>query len=296
MNVDQQIQGAATRLSNLLKRNNSDPVAVESILTQIRNAVLPQPTLAESTAHQRVNDALAAQRAVALLRTEAQLHKHAEDRCYAIMQRLQDTEQRVSVAAAEQQQQQQQPPDGIDIESATKQFHTSVIQPVEIEAKKKSILSQHASDAATQKELEFVSLRTKATSSVAKMMKSTEVVFNKKYQIALSHGGMKGADLVYEICCGIEKGKTIRQHVSEGYDRCSPDYLQLLREEARMLLGGGIDGSATSEFKDLVLHIAQEYNGVAVLAPIKGYKRTVEKVQEKYNGDYSRILDLARGM
>ena len=71
----------------------------------------------------------------------------------------------------------------------------------------------------------------------------------------------------------------------------------LLREEAKILPAGGIDDGAHSEFKDLILSIANEYSGKAVLAPLKGYKRTVEKVQEKYKGDFSHdVLDLGRGM
>jgi len=108
--------------------------------------------------------------------------------------------------------------------------------------------------------------------------------------------GVQSANGVYKICSDIDqyhkekKTNNYRQPVPEEFDPCSPEYLQWLREEASMLLDD------KSEFKDLVNYIAREYNGEAVLAPIKGYKRTVEKVQEKYSGDSSRILDLARGM
>jgi len=144
-----------------------------------------------------------------------------------------------------------------------------------------------------------VALRRKATASVAMIMKDTEVAFNKQFLLVLEiENGLESADLVYKVCNDIENNNHSKplQPVPKEYDRCSPEYLEWLREEARKMLAGGIDDGAYSEFKDLILTIAKKYNGEAALAPLKGYKRTVEKVQEKYNGDFSHILDLGRGM
>ena len=83
--IEHEIQTTALLLSSLLQQTNANPVYVEQILSQIRTPALPQPMPDESLARQRVEDALAAQRAVALLRTEARLHKNVASRCDAIM-------------------------------------------------------------------------------------------------------------------------------------------------------------------------------------------------------------------
>ncbi|KAL7529855.1 hypothetical protein ACHAWF_003134 [Thalassiosira exigua] len=287
MTRDVDIQEAASHLADLLRTNDSDPVEVEQILSRIRSAVLPSPTAEESLANQRVEDALAAQRAVALLRTEARLHKNAAERCEAVVRRLRDAKRRIAERDGE-------------TGAAAEAFGTAVIRPVESESEQKSKLAQEVADAADQKELEFVFLRRKANSTVARILKDTECAFNKVFLVALqSKNGVEGANAVHEICSDIKKG--IKNHrqlqpVPVEFESRSPEYLKWLRKEANILLGGGGGSGAASEFRDLVNHIASEYNGEAVLAPVKGYKRTVEKVQEKYGGDYSRILDLARGM
>ena len=332
--IKDQIQKAATQLSTLLQQTNADPVYVEQILSQIRSSSLPKPTPDESLAHQRVEDALAAQRTVALLRTEARLHENAASRCHTIMRRLQSAERRIMMMSSENigEGQEVEEDDLIDDptnfnapfvrtynncnvivsdnESPKNRFRRSVIQPVESESTKKSKLAKQAADAAIQKELEFVALRRKANSTVSKIMKDTEIAFNKAFAEALqTRNGVECSNVVYQICRDIKAQDQQRQPVPNEFKNHQPEYLKWLREQASVLLGHGSANNdhihsnhtttttlSSSEFKDLVHHIAKEYNGTAVLAPVKGYKRTVEKVQEKYGGDYSRILDLARGM
>lgn len=282
---------------------------------------------------------------MALLRTEARLHENAAARCDAIMRRLQDTERRIK----ERQQEEKRKDDNSNREDDdftgnnlnmiieddndpadfnapltrgftgstfaggsnfnAVAFRRSVIGPVETESQKRSKLAKKAANAAIQKELEFVALRRKANSTVSKIMKDTEIAFNKAFQHALqSKNGVECADVVYKICRDIgkyheERGTNAKggqnQMVPSEFRNNQPEYLQWLRHQASLLLDDKNDGgnnTNSSEFKDLANHLAKEYNGEAVFAPVKGYKRTVEKVQEKYGGDYSRITDLARGM
>ena len=214
------IQEATSRLIDLLRNNNSDPVEVGQILSQVREGVLPSPTDEESLgelkvvidkiatvifvhllttlassnflfwyiANQRVEDALAAQRAVALLRTEARLHMNAAERCEAVIKRLLDTQGRIAMQEEEETEEEDEGGTAAATTTTTAEaFRSSVIRPIELEHGHSSNLATQVANAANEK-MVFVSLRRKATATVAKIMKDTERAFNMEFQRALAVG------------------------------------------------------------------------------------------------------------
>ena len=154
-------------------------------------------------------------------------------------------------------------------------------------------LAEESADAAVQREKDFVDLRRKACESVAKLCQKSELSFNRLFVEALQFtNGVQGAMNVYKICTEIsEQQHPGRQSIPDGLCKTSSEYLTWLRGEANNILSG-----ETSQFKSLLDYIANECGGCATLAPIKGYKRTLQKVQDKYTGDFSKVLDVSRGI
>ena len=278
-----EIEEAATRLANLLREANADGVLVHTTLSKISSAVIPRLTDEEQIAEQRVEEALAAQRAVALLRTEARLHSMAAERCSRVVTRLEHMKSYDSVEDNE----------GVEITDESERFKRSVILPESTETMQRYKLAEESADAAVQREKDFVDLRRKACESVAKLCQKSELSFNRLFVEALQFtNGVQGAMNVYKICTEIsEQQHPGRQSIPDGLCKTSSEYLTWLRGEANNILSG-----ETSQFKSLLDYIANECGGCATLAPIKGYKRTLQKVQDKYTGDFSKVLDVSRGI
>lgn len=279
MQNNKAIDEAVERLAALLRNAKADTTAVSAVNDRLRSLVLPARSEREVEAHNRVQDTLASQRAVALLRTEARLHQMSADRGMSVVRRLQ--------AAAL---------------AGNDRFRRSVLEPAAAETARMDELAQRAAEKAVEKEEEFVKLRREANCAVSILLAETERKFDGLFQKALSFvspTGVKGADacdIVYGVCHSLSLNDNakglITQPQIDSIDPTSSEYLVLLRNGAQ----GCLSKDPPSDFRCLADHLAKAFNGTSSIAPIKGYERTVTKAQEKYGGDYSRLLDLARGM
>jgi len=278
----QEIDEAVEHLASLLRSADADVTTVMSITSRIENLALPPRSIDETTAHNRVQDTLAAQRAVALLRTEARLHSLSAERGSSVVNRLQKAQL-----------------------ANNDRFRRSVIEPEVAEVAKHQELARIAAEKAVKKEAEFVVLRREANCAVSLLLARTEREFDVEFQRALSFGsgeGTEAAGNVHAICRDIEREQKLCstatdsgrscciQPVPDGFDPTSSEYLAWLRNQANYTLLPG------SEFRNLLSDLANLFGGTPSIAPIKGYERTVQKTQEKYGGNHSRLLDLARGM
>lgn len=270
-----EIDEAATRLAEALK--GSDYTTVEQVLSRVRAMAYPAPTEEEEFAKSRVLDARAAQRAVALFRTEARLYSDEASRTERVLQKLQ-----CSAMWLENQD-----------------FVHSVIEPVKREHEEQLRLANNARETAIQKEEEFVKLRREAHAAVASLMVREERQYRHEFQKALSFtGGAEAAERVYQVLSrfaerSAKENPHPKQPVPPDYSPTSPKYLAWLRNKAQKTLS---DDSSSSSFSFLLGKLADECIGVKTIAPLKGYERTVQKVQDKYSGDFSNVLDLVRGM
>ena len=278
--MSKEIEKAAEHLASLLRSADADVTTVKSVISRIEQLALPPRTAQETTAHNRVQDTLAAQRAVALLRTEARLHLVFAEQASSVVNRLQCAQL-----------------------AGNDRFRRSVIDPAIAEVSKQEELARTAAEKAVKKESEFVVLRREANCSVSVLMAKTEREFDEEFQKALSFcngEGIEATGRVYDVCHDIERehksrstdanGCSCHQPVPDGFDPTSSDYLTWLRQEASDML------QPDSEFRTLVTDLAHEFGGRPFIGPIKGYERTVQKAQEKYGGNHSLLLDLARGM
>ena len=266
------IDDAVNRVASLLRDAKADITTVQEINHKIQQLVLPPRSATETEAHNAVSVALASQRAVALLRTEAKLHTLSAERGRSVIKRL----EKAQLATNEG-------------------FRRSVIMPAAAEAARMDDLAQLAARNAVQKEEEFVVLRREANCAVSLLMAQTERKYDESFQEALSHeDGSEAAHAVYDIChfCKNAEGGHCRQPLQDGMGPTSPAYLDWLRNQAQDMLSS----HPPSDFITLANHIAESFGGAASIAPIKGFQRTVQKAQEKYGGNYSFLLDLARGM
>lgn len=270
------IDEAAARLAEALK--GSDYTTVETTLAKVRKLAYPPLTEQEKYAESRVLDARAAQRAVALFRTESRLYSDEAQRTAQVLKKLERS--------------------AIWLEN--QDFVHSVIDPVKQEYEQQLQLAESAAQTALEKEDEFVRLRREAHTAVASLMTREERQYRQEFQAALSHvGGKEAAEQVYEILSRFEERSRKenlhpKQPVPEGLEPSSPKYLAWLRKEAQEAID--IKDEPPLGFSSLVHNLASECNGRATIAPLKGYERTVQKTQDKYGGDSSKVLDLVRGM
>ncbi|KAL9182168.1 hypothetical protein ACHAXT_012820 [Thalassiosira profunda] len=274
--IDEAVEG----LAQLLRKAKADRTQVQAITHKLEQLVLPARSAKEVRAHQRVQDTLAAQRAVALLRTEAKLHSLTAERGAGVVQRLQ------SAKLAD-----------------SDDFRRAVIEPAAAETARIEGMAHRAAEEAVVKEDEFVTLRREATCAVSVLLAETEKRFDESFQTTLSYAsedgvrGFDASDAVHEICQSIEQERKgtvghIHQPLLENKSATSPEYLAWLRNQAQAALSS----DPPSSFRSMANNLATMFNGTASIAPIKGYERTTVKAQEKYCGDYSLLLDLARGM
>ena len=278
MQSSKAIDEAVERLASLLRDAEADRTTVQAINSKLQKLVLPTRSAEEIEAHNRVQDTLASQRAVALLRTEARLHQISAERGSSVIGRLQDA----SLASNDR-------------------FRRSVIDPAEAETARAEAMAQRAAEQALQKEEDFVRLRRGANCAVSVLLAETERRFDESLQHALSSEsgeGMKGTDacdIVYAICLSIKLKNCegiCKQPPLESMAPTSSEYLTWLRSEAQ----DALSINPPSQFRRLADHLANAFNGTASIASLKAYARTVVKAQEKYGGDYSRLLDIGRGM
>lgn len=278
--TDKEIDSAVEHLAQLLRSSDADHTTVQSVLSKLQALALPPQTHEEEGAQHRVQDAHAAQRAVALLRTEARLNLVAAQRGAGVVERLEHAQL-----------------------AANDRFRASVIEPAAAEVARREELARLLAEKAAEKEHEFILLRRKASCAVSVLLANTERLFDEEFVLALScidGRGIRADDAalqVRDICKSIGKqqkkcDRPSVQPVPEGMTATSPDYLGWLCGQAQEMLSS----DPPSEFRSLTNYLASEFGGSPCIAPIKGYVRTVQKAQEKYGGDYSRLLDLTRGM
>lgn len=260
----------------------SDYTTIQAVLSKVKAMAYPAPSSEEKFAESRVLDALAAQRAVALFRTEARLHSEEARRTEKVLEKLQRSAMWLE----------------------NENLIDSLMEPVQSELAEQLQLAKQAERMAMEKEDEFVTLRREAHAAVAKLMWREEQQYREEFQAALSfHGGVQAAEKVHCILAGFEERSSKEelhpmQPIPEGQEPNSPEYLSWLRQEAQKAISSDdADGSSSLSFTSLVKGLANDGSaGTATIAPLKGYERTIQKVQEKYSGDFSKVLDLVRGM
>ncbi|KAL3910639.1 MAG: hypothetical protein SGARI_002024, partial [Bacillariaceae sp.] len=244
----------------------SDHTTVEEALSKVRWLASPPPSDEERNAQDLVTRALAAQRAVALYRTEARLYDdQAQQRSTKLipkleqaatfLKRLYDQEEAVAAAKTENQSQQKQ------FTVSTESFVASFLEPYRKEEQELTRLADKARTLETQRIQDFVELRREAHTALAHLMLREERQYSKEFELALTAKG------------GTEASEQIHQIITE-WNRMEEQQSTPIRQ----------------------YDLAAEFQGVAFIAPLKGYQRTVQKVQDKYRGDASKVLDLVRAM
>ncbi|KAL3920215.1 MAG: hypothetical protein SGILL_003375 [Bacillariaceae sp.] len=289
MNNDSQdvIALAAQKLGEALQ--GSDHTTIEQVLSRVRRLASPPLSKDEQEAHRFVTEAVAAQRSVALWRTEARLYSDQATRTNKLLPKLKRAAHILKKMYDKEGHAQH-------AMQSMEDFIESFLKPYQDEEEKQLYLANEATELELEKIEEFVVLRRKAHVAVSKLMVHDERQIQIQFSKALMAPKATDADQeIYRILTEWDGQSNMesspKQFVPEGYDSKTPEYSAWLRQQAATAL-------ATNEqpFGQMVQNIATNSNGTATIAPLKSYVRTAQKVQDKYKGDFNKILDLVRGM
>jgi len=164
-------------------------------------------------------------------------------------------------------------------------FQDKVIAPVREEAVEMETKERACREAAARILEQYIGERDEAQSAVLPLMASDRDEYAKAYgkmNIAICH---KIGDMLAEYA---PKKGPVQPPLSKGQPTTSVAYLMELVRHAKI--------AAETSLKDLMDTVVSSCGGVAYSPGTKSLERTIQKTKEKYNGNFSRLLDVGRGM